>query len=65
MQSMFSIIKVNKNKIINKLATEILSGLLQTKNLLKKQNKSSFDFTTNGAVMAKQSNYIQTENGFE
>ena len=56
--SMFSAINLNKNKMINKLDTKTLSDQLKTKNVLTKQNKPYFYFTINCALLDKQRYYI-------
>lgn len=43
-ERLFSSINLNKTKLRNRLSTDTLSGILHSKNFLKRQNKNCFDF---------------------
>lgn len=55
-ERIFSTINLNKTKIRNRLSTESLIGILHSKNMLKNEGKSCFDFSIKPELIKKFNN---------
>lgn len=55
-ERIFSTINLNKTKTRNRLSTESLSGILYSKNIIKSQDKSCYNFTISNEMVKKHTN---------